>query len=80
MTNLTTRFNNEALDTVNAIEGTVDLMSYIIITIDVCYILAFFGVQFYFRRQISSIRVIVEFFREKLVTGRAEQKVEEESD
>ncbi len=80
MTNLTTRFNNEALDTVNAIEGTVDLMSYIIITIDVCYILAFFGVQFYFRRQISSIRVIVEFFREKLVSSRAEPKVEEEFD
>lgn len=56
-------------------------MSYIIIGIDIAYIIAFFAIQYYFRSQINSIRVIVEFFREKIVKGKEEdEEVEEDED
>lgn len=55
-------------------------MSYIIIGIDIAYIVAFFAMQYYFRVQVNSIRVIVDFFREKIVKKKVNDDEDEEEE
>lgn len=52
-------------------------MSGIIIAIDFCYIVAFFLLYAFFRRQALRIKQIIEFFREKIIVDSEEKEDEE---
>jgi|JI9StandDraft_2_1071091.scaffolds.fasta_scaffold1615146_1 hypothetical protein len=63
MTNLTSTLNEEIIVVIDSTRTTVEQTSYIIISLDIAYFLAFLLLHSYFRGQVASIRVIVEFLR-----------------
>ena len=67
MTDLARKFEEESNHTINSIKDTTNLMNYIIIVIDILYILVFFLVFAFFRSWNLKIKTITEFFREKVV-------------
>lgn len=75
MTDITIMMGDECIMVVREASYVAIVMSYVIIVIDAGYIIAFILMHTYFRRQLNSIRVIVDLFRKRMV--KKEKKKEE---
>lgn len=75
MVDITVSMSDECIMVIREASNVAIVMSYVIIVIDAGYILAFILMHTYFKRQLSSIRVIVDLFRRKMI--KKEKKREE---
>lgn len=62
------------------IDTEIIIMNSIIITINCCYIMVFFIICFYYRRQIENIKNIIEFFKETINSKRETHKDSDDED